>query len=156
MSFICCGVKYSKNDPETYWCIETDINKPIQKKYVENHRVIKEVVDSLTCKKNGCLKVKISRYGILKGKKKLLEEENLSGKKATAYLQETINVRQRQPVICPMQNVPMKKKNDFKYGKVIDSTTQRIRYLNEQGWADKDKIKSSIRIYSLNDSDYKR
>ena len=150
MSFLCCGVKYSKNDPETYWCIETDINKPVQKKYVENHRVIKEIVDILTCKKNGCLKVKISRYGTFKGKKKLLEVENLSSKKAAIYIQETFNVRQRQPIVCPIQNVPIRKNNDFKYGKVIDSETQRARYLSEQDWASDYKIKCNVKTYFQN------
>lgn len=146
MSFVCCGVKYSKNDPETYWCIDTDINKPVQKKYVGNDRVIKEVVDSLTCKKNGCLKVNITRYGKFRGKRKLLEIERLSGEASAKYLQETADVRERQPLSCPMQNVPFSKYIDFKYGKVLDSTTQRARYLNETDWADEKKYKSECRI----------
>ena len=149
MSFLCCGVKYSKNDIETYWCIETDITNPIQKKYVGNDRVFKEVVDTLTCKKNGCLKVNITRYGKIKGRKKILEVEKLSGKKAFEYLSETANVRISQPQICPMQKVPIKKKNDFKYGQVIDSTTQRARYLNEQDWASKEKIKSECNYFYM-------
>lgn len=140
MSFVCCGVKYSKNDPETYWCIDTDINKPVQKKYVGNDRVIKEVIDSLTCKKNGCLKVKIFRYGKLRGKKKLLETECLSGAEAFNYLEATASVRERQPLSCPIQSVPFSKHIDFKYGKVLNSITQRARYLNEQDWADDKKI----------------
>lgn len=145
VSFVCCGIKYSKNDIETYWCIDTDINKPVQKKFVGNNRVVREVVDSLTCKKNGCLKVKIFRYGIFRGKRKLLETECLSGLKASEYLQATEKVRIRQPLACPIQSVPYSKYIDYAYGKVLDSTTQRARYLNEQDWASKDKIKSECR-----------
>lgn len=31
MSILCCGVKYSKNDADTYWCFDTDIIKPVTK-----------------------------------------------------------------------------------------------------------------------------
>lgn len=146
MAFVCCGVKYSKNDPETYWCIDTDINKSVQKKYVGSDRVIKEVIDSLTCKKNGCLKVKIFRYGKFRGKNKLLETECLSGDEAFNYLEDTANVRERQPLSCPIQSVPFSKHIDFKYGKVLNSTTQRARYLNEQDWADDKKIVNECKI----------
>lgn len=132
---ICCGVKYSKNDPETYWCIDTDINKPIQKKYVGSDRVVKEVVDSYTCKKCGCLIVTVTRYGVLRGHRKILEREKLTGYEATDYLEATAKVRERQPLACPMQSVPFSKHVDFKYGKVLNSTTQRPRFLNEQDWA---------------------
>ena len=122
------------------------MDKRGKKKYVGNDRVIKEVVDSLTCKKNGCLKVNITRYGKFRGKRKLLEIERLSGEAAAKYLQETADVRERQPLSCPMQNVPFSKYIDFKYGKVLDSTTQRARYLNETDWADEKKYKSECRI----------
>lgn len=146
MSFLCCGVKYSKNDPETYWCIDTDINKPVQKKFIGNERVVKEIVDSLTCKKNGCLKVQIRRYGNLRGKNKLLEIEELSGKKAFNYLEQTSKIRQRQPLNCPVQKIPYAKHIDFVYGKVVDATTQRKRYLNETDWADDKLINAPVKI----------
>lgn len=133
MPFLCCGVKYSKNDPDTYWCIDTDIiNKPT-KKTVNNKRVIKEVVETLTCKKNGCLKIQISRFGHFQGKLKKIETEELKGKKATEFLEATSNIRIRQPLKAPMVNIPRTSKNDFVYGKAIGKETQRIRYLNEQG-----------------------
>ncbi len=148
MSIVCCGVKYSKNDPETYWCIDTDVNRPIQKKYVGSDRVIKEIVDSYTCKKCGGLIVTITRYGTLRGRKKLLERERLSGIEATNYLTATANVRERQPLSCPIQSVPYSKYVDFRYGKIIDSTTQRPRYLNECDWAG-DKIKNECKTYQI-------
>lgn len=148
MSIVCCGVKYSKNDPETYWCIDTDLNKPVQKKYVGSDRVVKEVVDSYTCKKCGCLIVTVTRYGVLRGKRKLLERERLSGLMATDYLEATAKVRERQPLSCPMQSVPYAKYVDFRYGKVIDSTTQRPRFLNEQDWAG-EKMKKECKVYQI-------
>lgn len=145
MPFLCCGVKYSKNDPETYWCIDTDILKTPTKKNVDNQRIIKEVVETLTCKKNGCTKIQISRYSRVKGKLKRVELEELKGIKAQNYLFETSNLRIRQPQKCPMVSIPSSSKNDFVYGKVIDSETQGIRYLNEQGWASDKKIISKVK-----------
>lgn len=149
MFIVCCGVKYSKNDPETYWCIDTDINKPIQKKFVGSDRVVKEVVDSYTCKKCGCLIVTVTRYGTLRGRRKLLERERLSGSEAWEYLEATAKVRERQPLSCPIQSVPFSKHIDFKYGKVIDSKTQRARYLNESDWASDKKIVSVCKTYKI-------
>lgn len=140
MAFVCCGIKYSKNDPQTYWCIDTFINKPVQKKSVGQQKVVKEVVDTLTCKKNGCIKVNITRYGKFRGYNKLLEIENLSGHQAVEYLQKTINSREKQPLVCPVKNIPQAKNIDLCYGKVINSTTQKARYLNEKGFADNNKI----------------
>lgn len=145
MPFLCCGVKYSKNDPDTYWCIDTDILKTPTKKNVDNHRIVKEVVETLTCKKNGCTKIQVSRYYSFKGKMHRAELEELKGMKAQEYLQRTSNVRIRQPQKCPMVSIPSSSKNDFVYGKVIDSETQGIRYLNEQGWASAEKIISKVR-----------
>ncbi len=146
MSFFCCGVKYSKNDPETYWCIDTDIiNAPI-KKNVNNKRVIKEVVDTLTCKKNGCLKVQITRYGHDKGKLRKLEVEELKGNRALDFLKETSKIRIRQPLKVPLVSIPKQSKNDFVYGKTLDRETQRRRYLSEQGWASSEKLISKVRF----------
>lgn len=146
MPFLCCGVKYSKNDPDTYWCIDTDILEKPTKKNFKNLRVIKETVDVLTCKKNGCVKIQISRYGRLKGKLQRIELEELKGKKAQDYLEQTSKIRIKQPARVPMINIPQGNKSDFVYGKVIDGTTQRIRYLNEQGWASSEVIKSKVKV----------
>ena len=150
MSFLCCGVKYSKNDPETYWCIDTDILEKPTKKTVKNIKVLKETVETLTCKKNGCTKIQIFRYGHYKGKLQLLERpEELKGKKAEEYLQMTSKIRIRQKQKAPLVNIPQASKNDFVYGKVINATTQRIRYLNEQGWASGELIESKIRTVTM-------
>ncbi len=150
MSFLCCGVKYSKNDPETYWCIDTDIIKPALKKYVGNHRDLYEIVDTLTCKKNGCIKVQVHRYGMIKGKKQRLETIEKKGQWAVEYLKETSSVRQRQDTKCPIVNIPSSSKNDFVYGKVMNSTTQRIRYLNEQGFASDEKLIQKVKYIKKN------
>lgn len=149
MSFYCCGIKYSKNDPETYWCISTDIINIPTKKNVKNKRIIKEVVDSLTCKKNGCLKVQITRFGHVNGKLKKIEVEELKGKKALDFLKETSKIRIRQPLQVPMLKIPKQSKNDFVYGKTIDRETQRRRFLSEQGWASNEKIISKVKFCFL-------
>ena len=84
----------------------------------------------------------------LSGKRKLLERERLSGLMATDYLEATAKVRERQPLSCPMQSVPYAKYVDFRYGKVLDSTTQRPRFLNEQDWAG-EKIKNKCKTYKI-------
>lgn len=147
MSIVCCGVKYSKSDPETYWCFDTDILKPIQKKYVGNDRVHKEVVDSLTCKKCGCLIVTITRYGKFKGHKKRLEIEKLKGLDAVEYLNKTSEFRVRQPLTCPIQGVPFSRNIDICYGKVIAPDKQRPRYVNEQDWGGKEVYTSKVTEY---------
>jgi len=144
LSIICCGIKYSKNDIETYWCIDTDINKPVQKKYVGNNKVVKEVVESYTCKKCGSFVLRILRYSNFKNKKRLVEQERLSGIDAVKYLEATRNVRQRQPQYFPYDKEIYCKTIPFVYGKFIDSETQRARYLNEAGWASEEKILTKI------------
>lgn len=145
MSFLCCGVKYSKDDPETYWCIDTDILQKPTKKTIKNLKVIKETVDILTCKKNGCTKIQISRYGHVKGKIKRIDLEERKGKWAFEYLEETSSFRIRQKTRVPLVNIPQSSRNDFVYGKTINGTTQRVRYLNEQGWASAEIIKSKVK-----------
>lgn len=150
MSFLCCGVKYSKNDPETYWCIDTDLIKPALKKFVGNHKINYEIVETLTCKKNGCIKVQVHRYGLKKGKKTKFETMEYKGFRAVEYLEETSAFRQRQDTKCPNVNVPSSSKNDFVYGKVIDGTTQKIRYLNEQGFASDEKLIQKVKYIKKN------
>ncbi len=145
MPFLCCGVKYSVTDPETYWCIDTDVVSVPTKKKIDNRKIVKEVVETLNCKKNGCTKVQIARYFRLKGELHIAEFEELKGRQAQDYLEKTSKLRIRQPQKCPVVNVPTLSKNDFVYGKVINSETQRIRYLNEQGWASDKKIISKVK-----------
>ena len=140
MSFVCCGVKYSKNDPETYWCIETDTIKIFTKKKVKDNKVCKEIVETLICKKNGCLQVHIKRFGQSKGRFKILEVEKLSGDEAALFLINTESIRLRQSQICPIKMTPFSKRIPLCYGKFISSTTQRARYLNEQDWGFNSKV----------------
>ena len=145
MSFLCCGVKYSKNDPDTYWCIDTDILTKPTKKTVKNYKILKETVEILTCKKNGCTKIQIFRFAHVKGKLRNIDTEERKGKWAQEYLKETSNIRIRQRQKAPLVNIPQSSRNDFVYGKAINATTQRIRYLNEQGWASTEIIKSKVK-----------
>lgn len=145
MSFYCCGVKYSKNDPETYWCIDTDILTTPTKKNVDNKKIVKEICETLTCKKNGCTKVQIFRFASVKGQLKKIEVEELKGYKAFEFLAATSKIRIRQPQKTPLVFIPNASKNDFVYGKTIGKETQKIRYLNEQGWASNKKIISKVK-----------
>ena len=62
MKFCCCGLVYSTNDPETYWCIEKYKMRTPSIEKVGGFKVEKELVYALFCKKNGCLKLEIHRY----------------------------------------------------------------------------------------------
>ena len=165
IDFVCCGVKYSKRDPSTYIYISSFDVSPVTKKYVnlninnQSKKIVvkKELVDVLNCIKNGCTKIKIKRYGIFKGRYQLLEVEDmknnirtgvfdLTTKKeiikhpANEFLEKTKNIRTRLPQICPLKRVPYSKHIPLSYGKVLSSTTQRARYINEQGWQNNSKV----------------
>ena len=135
MPFLCCGIKYSKNDIDTYYCIETDIIKNFTRTKIGENRVTKQIVETLYCKKNGCVKLHNKFFGRNKnGKLKLLSVERLNGESAVQFLKETEHIRKRQPQVEPVKLIPQAKKLDMCYGKVIDGTTQRARYINELGW----------------------
>lgn len=137
VTFTCCGVKYSKKDPESYWCIETDLIKDFTKKRVKEQKVRKEIIETLTCKKNGCLQVHIKRFGQFAGKFKILEFENLSGDEAALFLMKTENIRIRQPQYCPIKMTPFAKNIPLCFGKAISPTHQRRRYDGDKYWSDK-------------------
>lgn len=135
MSFLCCGVKYSKKDPETFYCIETDIIRNFTRTKIGENKVTKQVIETLYCKKNGCVKLHNKFFGRCKnGKIKILSVERLNGEAAIQFLKNTEAIRIRQPQKEPVISVPQAKKITICYGKVIDSVTQRARYINEMGW----------------------
>lgn len=135
MSFICCGVIYSKKDPETFYCIETDIIRDFTKKEIGRTKVTKQIVETLYCKKNGCVKLHNKFFGRAKnGKLKILLCERLKGEEAIQFLKDTEKIRIRQPQKEPILSVPQAKKLTLCYGKFIDNETQRARYINEMGW----------------------
>ena len=135
MSFLCCGVKYSKSDIETYWCIKTYLIKNFTQKRIKNKKVSKQIVETLLCKKNGCTKVHNKFFErSANGKFKILEVERISGDKALEFLKNTETIRIHLPQIEPFKAIPMSKNIDICFGKVIDSQTQRARYLNDKGW----------------------
>lgn len=167
MSFLCCGVKYTKNNPETYWRIETDFiniqaikEKEISEKAFEKSpdklkcfkifaahskkeigevKVFREVVESLTCK-NGCSQVKITRLGRPKGIKKILGVEHISHEEADLYLGaiEALGLAVRQPQISPIILVPFANNIPVVFGKAISPTKQRkCYYMSKPLWADK-------------------
>lgn len=144
MPFLCCGVKYSKKDPETYWCIETDLikNFAFTKKNINGDKVYKEIVETLICKKHGCMQVHIKRYGKFKGSYKILEIEKLSGDKAALFLIETEKFRINQPQVCPIKSVPYAKHLPYVYLEIIkqnpDCDIARYCYIMlGKNWCDK-------------------
>ncbi len=145
MKMVCCGVVYSTNDPETFWCIEVYGMSIFSKFIVGGEKVEKELVYSLRCKKNGCTKIEIHRFG---REGVLLEAEKLNGKKARCFLEKTAAVRyrikQKYPLIREYST-----KIPLVYGKAVNGLTQKARYITEEGWADMGKIYSPVRAYRL-------
>ncbi|MBS4760888.1 MAG: hypothetical protein KHX03_09355 [Clostridium sp.] len=156
MKFFCCGVIYSTDDPETYWCIEKYVLKKPTKDFVKSKRIFKEVVYSLFCKKNDCSKIEIHRFFKQKEEFVLAQREALKGEKARKYLERTKNMRIKQPQCCPLRPVAYSKKIPWVYGKSIDGHTQIPRYMDESGNRDvfknnmwqKDIIKADTVVYN--------
>lgn len=148
MSFLCCGVKYSKNNIETYQFIETDLIRNFTKKKIRETKVVKQVVETLYCNKNGCVKVHNKFFGrSANGKFKILEVERFNDVEAIEFLNSTEKIRIRQPQKEPTVHVPYAKNIDLCYGKILDNYTQRARYINEQGWGhNSEKIHSDCKI----------
>lgn len=174
MPFLCCGVRYTKTNPSTYDCIETDLIKTqtISDEIIENvqeyvktnliatgidhfqnyqppefikreinkEKVIKEIVESLTCKKNGCRRVNITRYN--SKNKKIGEVQELKGYEADFYLLALAQykISKRLPQKSPLRTIPSAKKIPLVYGEPISPTKTRRRYnMKRKCWADKYK-----------------
>lgn len=145
MKMVCCGVVYSTNDPETFWCIEIYGVNPVSKEIADGKRVEKEVVYSLRCKKNGCAKIEIHRFdqqGVLIGVQKL------NGYKATRFLAQTAafryRIRPKYPFVQKYsKNIPLV------YGKAVNSYTQKFRYVTEEGDSAVEKVFLPVRAYRL-------
>lgn len=133
MKMYCCGLVYSTQDPETYWCIETFyLKKPIDN-IIGGKRVYKQIVYELCCKKNGCCKVELHSYGKENDRFKLLFTQSMSGKGAISFLERTKDMRIRQPQCCPLKTYHYSKKIPWVYGKTVNSDTQVVRYFDESG-----------------------
>lgn len=116
--------------------------------YVSGQKVKKEIVETLICKKCGCLKIKIKRFAkapikINKSNLKILQIVELTGDEALDFLSKTAKIRKRQPQICPVKKVYYSKRVPMSYAKTVSPTEQRMRYVNEQGWAYKSKVLKS-------------
>lgn len=157
MKILCCGILYSTEDPDTYWCIEKYKLKHPTKSTVQNLKVESETVYTLCCKKNGCFKLEIHRYGKESESLKLLETVQLKGVNAKKYMQKTKEIRIKQPQKYPIKQIKSGKNIPFVYGKSIDGETQVVRYIDESGnrevytnkkWK-KDLIKSPVKTYYI-------
>lgn len=129
MAFLCCGLNYKKNDIETYWCIETYLMKPVQKKYVDDVRIFSEVVETCICKKCGCQHLLIKRFGrAANGKKKLVETERMTGEAADLFILEKQKYLQLQEQKCPMPLIASATSLPYVYGFAIAPDKQRAKY----------------------------
>lgn len=145
MKMICCGLEYSTDDPETFWCIEKFGISPVTQMFACGQRVDKEVVYLLLCKKNGCVKIEIHRFS---DEGVLLEAEKLNGYKAQRFLNITFDSRYRIKPEFPRIKT-FSKRVPLVYGKTINGYTQKVRYITEEGWANEEKIHVPVRAYKL-------
>lgn len=135
MKFYCCGLVYSTQDPETYWCIETyHLKKPVDD-IIGGKRIAKQIVYTLCCKKHGCLKLELHSYEKDKttGALKLVMTQAIKGQGARVFLERTKDMRIRQPQCCPLRPVAGAKKIPWVYGKATGKDTQVARYVDESG-----------------------
>lgn len=128
MAFLCCGLKYNKNDIETYWCIETYVVKPNTQKYVGDYRVFSETIEICICKKCGCQLLIHKRFGRQNGRKKLLQALEFRGEAADLYILQHQEKMKLQPQICPMPLIASATSLPSVYGFAISATKQRAKY----------------------------
>ena len=115
------------------------------RKEVQGKKIVKEIVYTLNCKKNGCTKLEIHRYCRENSKLKKLETKYLKYSEAMNFLNATVKTRIRLPQICPTKTFPNAKTIPWVYGKVLDSQTQVVRYLDESG---NRKLLKNNKLYS--------
>lgn len=128
MTFLCCGIKYKKNDIETYWCIETYTVKPLIKRFVNNQRVFSETVETCICKKCGLQRIQIKRFGRKNSRKCLLEVEELKGNEADIFLIENQEKLKLQPQVCPTPLIACTTTMPAVCGFAISPEKQRAKY----------------------------
>jgi len=117
---------------------------------VEGETVCKEVVETLTCKKHGCLQVHVKRFGRFRNKFKCLEVEKLRGDEAAQFLINTEKIRERLPQAIPFKFISVSKTIPPCYGKTLSPYTQRARYINEQDWGfGSEVLFSECKVYKV-------
>lgn len=133
MKFYCCGLVYSTQDPDTYWCIETyNLKRPIDK-FVGGKKVYKQVIYTLCCKVHGCTKLELHSYAKENGVLKRICTQSIKGSGVTVFLEKTKDLRVKQQQVCPYSKIQYGKKIPWVYGKIVNSTTQVVRYIDESG-----------------------
>lgn len=147
MNFYCCGVRYSTNDPDTYFCIEKYSSKKPIKQVIGKQKIKQEDIYFIYCKKNDCIKTYIFRYSITRsGKKKLIEKEVISKRKASLEFKAKYlnNLKYKQIPMPFYKSLKQSKTIPFVYGKVTGSQTQQRRYIDESGYADYECINTPV------------
>ena len=135
MKFYCCGLVYSTQDPETYWCIETyHLKKPVDD-IIGGKRIVKQIIYTLCCKKHGCLKLELHSYEKDKktGALKLVMTQAIKGEGARVFLERKKDMRIRQPQCCPIKPVTGSTTIPWVYGKSAGKEKQVVRYFDESG-----------------------
>lgn len=110
----------------------------------KNERIIEEYFYTFVC--NKCLRdvvyiVRRARNAI--GGRKAVMPEILVGLSAIEYLQKTENNRINKTHELTHNPQPYSRVMDLCFGKTINSTTQRRRFVNETGW-DGGKIENEV------------
>ena len=133
MKIYCCGLVYSTQDPNTFWCIETyNLKKPIDN-IIGGKRVYKQVLYTLCCKVHGCTKLELHSYTKENGVLKRICTQSIKGAGAITFLERTKDLRVKLPQVYPYSKVQYGKKIPWVYGKTINSNTQVVRYIDESG-----------------------
>lgn len=112
---------------------ESYIPREFIKKRIDDKPIIKEMVQSLTCKKNGCIKVKITRYYLdEKNKnKKIGNDEEFKGNEAYFYIDAImrLNIGKRLKQRNPLKAIPSATKIPPIFPEAISKTEQKLMYL---------------------------
>ena len=141
MKICCCGVVYSTEDYNTWRYFEKyKFIRPI-KDFIKGESVREEIVMVLSCIKNNCTKLVISRYG-QKDAEKILEKESMSGKAAICFLRDNIKNLIKIPLRAPYKKIYTAKRIPAVYCKMVDSQTQKRQYLDESGSPDNKLLRS--------------
>ena len=158
MNFICCNVKYSTCDPETYMYIKRyKLSRP-SKKSVKNKNVLREIVYVLDCFKCsdsfGGKKIQIRRFGKVDNKSIELERKDLSGKYAKRYLRDNEKFMIEMPQLTPFKKyhvftkyIPMTYVQHIKtLSNGIEIDIARKRYINNVDYAGDEIICPVVKI----------
>ena len=145
----CCGSSHSTTSDD-YFKIDRYILKPVIKaKSDSGKRIVAEIIYVAICDNCNQYVIDIKRYTLNgRGKKVLEEVETLRGLKAYEYYFRTAKNRIEYPIPSPfISEKPHSKTIPFIYGKVLTSTEQIPRYIDESADAG-EILETKVKVYS--------